>query len=628
MKYHRLRASILFWFLFVGFLLVLARGVQIQLQPGEKIVELAENKSAWIKRKTNEESLTSRGSILDRNANELAISLISKSFFANPRQIENPRSVAYKLSRYLKVSPAKLEELLTQDRFFVWLKREVDFETARKIEALGLPGVHASKESQRIYPKSKLAKTILGFSGRDGSGLEGVEKSYDQWLKVGDQSDSSGIRDALGRKLRFKDFHKEWFEGNDVVLTVDLRLQKILEDEIRSNLKKTEAKSAQAIMMNPHTGEILAMASVDREPKAFRNRTISDVYEPGSTFKMLTAYAALANLHLSPSSQIFAENGKFKVGNRRVKEYNSKKYGWLTLEEVLALSSNIASAKLGLRLGAGNLDYFIEKFGFKERTGIDLPGEARSIVRNHRTWKPIELANIAFGQGIAVSPIQLVRAYSAVANGGYLVRPHVVKRVQSSKQDPEVLWEAEIEKKEALSPLHARTMSEMLTEVVQKERTGSLAIIPGFQVAGKTGTAQKLVEVETSSGSTYKTYSSSVTRVSFIGFVPAKNPAFVLYVMYDEPEYPASGGMTAAPSFKRMATSALAVLGIRAPKQASKEEPMSDTIEKEFVGKSFREVLEELKKLSKEEQQKVELFGYGKAVRQEEDESGIRLYFE
>ncbi|PIR22772.1 MAG: hypothetical protein COV44_06345 [Deltaproteobacteria bacterium CG11_big_fil_rev_8_21_14_0_20_45_16] len=635
MNRPRFRALILFWVLFLGFVLVLGRTVQIQLKPHPRLVEIAANKSKWNESRSGKVLLKSRGSILDRNLNEMALSLISKSFFANPKLIDKPSSVAYKLGRILGEPTSKIQKLLSEDRYFVWLKREVDETTARKIENLSIPGIHWNKESRRIYPHGDLAKSVIGVSGRDGSGLEGVEKAYDNWLMVSDEARSLGVRDALGRMLLFRDFDRQWFEGNDVVLTLDVRLQKVMEEELKSVVKEKKALQAIGIMMDPTNGEILAMSSIDGGPNggeprsSLRNRAVTDVYEPGSTFKIITAMAALDRLHLSPNSQIYAENGLLTVGPNKIREYNHKKYGWLTLKEMVTFSSNISAAKLALKMGPDNLFKYIENFGFKDRTGIDLPGEARSLVRSPNEWKPIDLANIAFGQGIAVTPLQMTRAVASVANGGYLIEPHIVSYVQSSDEKKERLYQYEAKRIEIWRPEFVRQLRDMMLSVTQEHGTGMAAAISGFEVAGKTGTAQKLKEIELASGRKVKSYSEKAAMASFIGFVPAQEPRFVLYVMVDEAQGVSSGGSVAAPTFRKIAGRALGILGAKPGiLKVRKAHSVSRVDDSKFIGKSFQDVLSEIRQWAPEEQKKVELFGYGKAIREEVEGDSVRIYFE
>lgn len=630
MTISRARATILFWILFLGFVGVLARAVLFQLHPDSRLKEFVSNKSEWNQRRSKEVLLKSRGSIFDRRGNELALSLISKSFYANPRLIENPRSLAYKIGRTLSMPPAKVEELLKSDRYFVWLKREVDHETARKLEALDLRGVSSSKESKRVYPHGELAKTILGLSGRDGVGLEGVEKFYDEWLQAADKADELGVRDALGRVLLFKDFERQWFDGHNLILTVDLRLQKILEEELRQSLASNGALGAQAIMMDPQTGAILAMASIDgnRDEKPnFRNRSISDVYEPGSVFKVMAALAALDKLHLSAKSQIYAENGTLKVGRHSVREFGRRKFEWLTLQEMLAVSSNVAAAKLGLQVGAKNLGEIIDRLGFGSLTGIDLPGEARGLVRPYKDWKPIDLANISFGQGIAVTPLQMTRALAAIANGGFLVKPYVVDRIENSNGGRETVMATTPQKREVFRAELSRQLTDMLISVTAPGGTGAQAAIPGFLVAGKTGTSQKLVD-ELQGSKTVRVYSESHSIVSFGGYVPAYDPAFVMLVLYDDPKGDATGGATAAPSFRRIASRSLGILGIRPQATIPEARAIVQEPDHVFVGKSFREVLEEIRSWDESRRSKVELFGYGRAVREEFRDDTIQIFFE
>lgn len=629
---NRSRSFVIFLVLALGFVSVLARAIQLQVKPSEKLEKLAENKKNWGQKKNEGKMIRSRGSILDRYGNELAMSLISKSFFANPRLIENPDGVSKKIAPHLKLSSREVKKLLEQDRFFVWLEREVAENKARKIENLEILGVQYSKESKRIYPHGETGRAVLGIAGRDGIGLEGVEKIYDSWLLTSDEAENLGFRDAMGRLLLFKDYDRQWFEAFDVQLTLDWRIQKLVEEELKRTIKETQALGGQAILMNPQNGEILAMASVEgnrKDDAKLRNRSVSDIYEPGSTFKIFTALAGLEKLHLSPSSQLFAENGSFRVGVNNVREFNYKKYGWLSLEEMLTLSSNIAASKVGLKLGAESLEEVLLRLGFGEKTGIDLPGEASGIIRSAKDWKPIDLANISFGQGVAVTPIQMIRAVAAIANGGYLVKPHVVSKIVREGPDKMSVWEAPIERKEVLGAQQTRLLTQMLNRVTEEGGTGSKAAMPGYQVAGKTGTSQKLVEQELSSGKKRKVYSTEKSIVSFVGYVPAEDPAFVLLVIYDEPKASAgSGGYTAAPSFRRIASQTLGLMG-RAPRaELSKIKPSSSSKSSHFVGKSFQDVLTEIRQWDQEKRERVELIGFGKATREENDDEKIRIYFE
>lgn len=631
----RFRSSFIFVVIALGFVLVVARAVQFQVAPDPRLKRIASGKEKLNQQQQSEDLITSRGPIVDRNGSDLALSIIVKSFFANPKVIKNPGAVAQSLSPLLDIPVAKLKTLLSQDRYFVWLKREVDDAVAKKIDALNLEGVYSRKESKRIYPHGDLGRSIIGVSGTDGVGLEGIEKSYDSYLKSADQTGEKGIRDALGRLLLFDDFEREWFDSHHVVSTIDIRLQRIMEEELMAVVKEKKPKSAQAIMMNPKTGEIMAMASIEGErsdAQPLRNRAVSDVYEPGSTFKIVLAAASLDKLGMSADSQIFGENGSFRVGSHIIKEYHNHRYGWLTLQELLEVSSNVASAKLGLKLGAEDFESVIRRFGFGGDTGVDLPGEEPGLLRAASSWKPIELANIAFGQGLAVTPLQLVRAVAAVSNGGVMVKPYVVSRViapQTRGREPSVVYQAASEEKSVLEAEKAKKLVDMLTHVTEQGSTGFLAAIEGYKIAGKTGTAQKLVETVNAKGRKIKTYSGDHSVVSFVGFVPAYDPAFVLLVVYDDPEGKASGGNTAAPSFRRIASRSLALLGV--PPETKLEASNGSVQAAEgtrFVGKSFQDVLKEVKSMPAEQRAKVDLIGFGTAFREEilEDQR-MKIYF-
>ncbi|MDB5037996.1 MAG: Peptidoglycan glycosyltransferase [Bacteriovoracaceae bacterium] len=618
---------------------MVGRSIQFQVAPDQRLKRIASGKEKLNKQTQTEDLITSRGAIVDRNGNDLALSVIVKSFFANPKVIKNPAIAAAQLAPLLGQNIQKLKTLLSQEKFFVWLKREVDDSVAKKIEALNIDGVYSRKESKRIYPHGEVGKSIVGVAGLDGVGLEGIEKKYDSYLLSSDKVGARGIRDALGRLLLFDDFEREWFESHHVVSTLDVRIQRIIEDELYATVREKEALSGEAIMMNPKTGEILAMASVDGKRKDYeplRNRAVSDVYEPGSTFKVILAAASLEHLGMSADSQIFGENGSFRVGSHVIKEYHNHKYGWLSLQELLEVSSNVASAKLGLKIGAADLEDTIKKFGFGDVTGIDLPGEASGLLRSASNWKPIELANIAFGQGLAVTPLQMVRAVAAVANGGLLVKPYVVSKVLAPKTRagaPDVVWSAKVESQEILAPDEAKHLTDMLIHVTEPGSTGLQAAIDGYRIAGKTGTSQKLIEKENARGKKYKTYSADHTVVSFVGYVPAYDPAFVLIVMYDDPSGRSSGGMTAAPSFRRMASRSLAVLGVPPERDnpvtiAAVRSKESLTEGNRFVGKSFQEVLKEVKDLPQDQRAKYDLIGFGTAFREETAaDQHTKIYF-
>ncbi len=628
----RSRAGFIFFLISLGFVGVLVRSIQFQLAPDQRLVSLATGKEKMTKQSQSAEQIVSRGPIVDRNGHELALSVIVKSFFANPRLIKDSHAAAQSLAPLLGMPVAKLKGLLDQDKYFVWLKREVDESAARKVESLNLEGVYSRKESKRIYPQGELAKPIIGLSGLDGTGLQGLESKYDSFLRSSDKAHVRSIQDALGRLLLFDEYENQWFDSNRLQTTLDIRLQRIVEEELASVVEEKNPLSAQAVMMDPKTGAILALASIDgarQRTDDNRIRPVVDVYEPGSTFKIILAAAALEHLKMTPTSQIFGENGKFRVGNHLIKEFHDKKYQWITLQELLEVSSNVASAKIGLKLGNSDFESTIRKFGFGEESGIDIPGEAPGLLRSSSTWRPIELANIAFGQGIGVTPLQMARAVSVIANGGNLVKPHLVSKVLAPKNGTmEVVWKADAAQKEIYSVDLARTMTDMLVHVTEPGSTGNQAAIEGYQIAGKTGTAQKLVEKEGRRGK-FKTYSSDHSVVSFVGYVPAYDPAFVLIVVYDDPQGRVSGGMTAAPSFRKIASRSLAVLGISPTGSTDLQAYTANAVEgSHFVGRSFQDVLREIKDLPAGERARYDLIGFGVAVREElSSDQRVKVYF-
>jgi cell division protein FtsI (penicillin-binding protein 3) len=636
------RAYVLFSILTLGFALVVARSIQLVVVPNEKLVQFARSKDRIAQQGPAEDLIVSRGEIRDRHGRPLALSVVTRSFFANPKLIKNPQATARKLAPLLKVPVKNLTRLLNEDRFFVWLKREVDETSARKIMELNLAGVYSRKESKRLYPQGELARTVLGIAGRDGVGLEGIEKAFDSHLRTSDKASGLGYRDALGRLLLFRDFDQEWFESPAVVTTLDARIQRMMEQELAQTVKDRNASSGQAVLMDPRTGAIYAMATVegsrgDKNP--LRNRVIADMYEPGSTFKVFLAAAGMEHLGMKATSQVYAEQGLMRVGNRSIREFHGKKYEWLSLQELLEVSSNIASAKIGIKMGASAFEQTLKRFGLGQPSGLGLPGEASGLLRKASDWKPIDLANISFGQGVAVTPLQLARAMAAVANGGIKVTPTVVSEVVGrprGSQENHILWQHDPQPTRVFPSQKSRELTDMLVHVTKEGSTGRAAAIEGYSVAGKTGTAQKLVETVNSRGQTIRSYSRDASIVSFLGFVPAYDPAFVLLVLYDDPqEGRASGGNTAAPSWRRIASRALGLLGVPQEKNLP---PVAQRIlpsrrdaqapsDSHYIGRSFREVLESLQKLSPEERAQYDLIGYGVATREQTSPEGKTLIF-
>ncbi len=490
-----------------------------------------------------------RGVIYDRNQKVLALSLKVSSVYAVPRAIVEKEEVAAKLSNTLGLDYESVLAKLKKDKAFIWIKRRVTEEEAENIKALKLFGIDLTKESKRYYPNKELAAHVLGFAGIDEKGLEGLELKYDSYLK-GQPGKRSLLRDAKQRMLpAFEYEYVPAVNGYNLVLTIDEVIQHIVEEAIDRNLKKNNALAASVVVMNPQNGEIYALASrpsydlnhfAQANAACRRNRVISDYFEPGSTFKVITASAALEENIVSTDEVFFCENGAYRVSRHTLHDH--RPYGNLTFVEIIEKSSNIGAVKIAQKMGAKTLYNYVKKFGFGQRTGIDLPGETRGFFRPFERWSKLSIAAIPIGHEIGVSAIQMARAMCAVVNGGYLVKPHIVKEIVDNNN--EIIESFKNDKPQrVISEKTSRIMRGILKGVVEKG-TGVRAKIKGYDVGGKTGTAQKI----DSSGR----YSHEKYVASFIGFTPVDEPQFVVAVIFDEPRPFYYGGLVSAPVFKEI----------------------------------------------------------------------------
>jgi cell division protein FtsI (penicillin-binding protein 3) len=507
-----------------------------------------------------------RGTIYDRRGRILATNLEVPSIYAVPSLVREYDQAGLELARVLDIDRASIKRRLREDRNFVWVARKVSPDRAKAISELGIDGVGFVMESQRFYPKRYLMGHLLGFAGIDNQGLEGVELAYDSSLR-GEKKWLWVDRDALGETI-FPAGLNDVFpsRGKDITLTIDEVVQYIAERELDRAVQKFSATSGSIIVMDPKTGEILAMAVwpefnpnlyTGQNPSEWRNRAITDPYEPGSTFKIVTAAAALEEKLVSPEERINCEEGSFEI-DRQV-FHDPEKEGLLSFSEVIQRSSNIGTIKIGMRLGPERLYRYAGAFGFGEKTGIDLLGEAAGILRPPQSWSKRSLASISIGQEVAVTPIQLITAVSAIANGGLLLRPYLVSKVTEHDGTivrtiaPEIL-------RRVIHQETAQQLTRILEGVVQKGGTGEKAALTGYTVAGKTGTAQK-VDPKT------KAYSPNRFVSSFVGFVPAEDPEIAVLVVVDEPQGVSWGGSVAAPVFKSVAEQTLQYLGRPSPAQ-------------------------------------------------------------
>ena len=504
-----------------------------------------------------------RGTIYDRTGRELAVSVEADSVYANPLELEDPFKTANIISRILKIDSSRLIREFNKEKGFIWIKRKVTPDEAEAVESLNIKGIGFLKEGKRFYPKKDLAGSMIGFVGIDNHGLSGVEYFYDGQLMI--NPDRLVIeKDAFGRRINFADDYEKSIEkGYDLKLTIDEVIQYITEKELAGQVSKYSAKGGTAIVMDPYTGEILAMADQPQfNPNSFsqykerdwRNRGVTDSFEPGSTFKLLLAAAAIEEKIANQNDIFFCENGEYDIAGTVIHEAKEHKYRWLTLRDIIVKSSNIGAIKVAQRLGAKTFYDYILKFGIGAKTNINLPGESTGKVRDIKEWSGVSLASISFGQEISVTPIQLITAVSAIANGGILMKPYIIKAVERDgiavdEFKPEVV-------RRVISEKTSRELSEIL-EYAVKYGTGQNAIIKGYDVAGKTGTAQKASPDK-------KGYSEDKFISSFIGYVPSRNPRIVILVIIDEPEGVAWGGEVAAPAFREIARQSLRYLKIPA----------------------------------------------------------------
>ena len=487
-----------------------------------------------------------RGDILDRHLDALAISVKIDSVFAHPREISEPLLTARALASVLEKHEQELYEKLIGDRPFVYLGRKIPPRQAEEIRKLNLTGVYFQEETKRYYPGRELAAHVLGFVGLDNEGLAGLEYLYNESIEG--KKTRVHLRFDAKRHSYGSDARPDRSGGNTIVLNIDRPIQYIAQQVLSDTVNSSGAVSGSVVVMDPHSGEILAMAShpvfnpnryADFGAEGRRNRAILDIYEPGSTFKVIP-FSAVFNEGLGhPSELIDCHVETLSIAGRRYREAN-RSFGILTLNEVLAKSSNIGTIKLGLRLGEKQLYHYIKNFGFGEKTGIDLPGEQAGLLRPPSQWSKISIGALSIGQEIGVTPIQLLRATCAIANGGYLVTPKVVRRILTP--DGDLLYQPKTAKQLILQPETVQKMKKALSLVVN-EGTGMEAQLSGYASGGKTGTAQKFIEGK---------YSDSRFVASYIGFAPLDEPVLAAIVVINEPQGSHHGGQVAAPAFKQI----------------------------------------------------------------------------
>lgn len=555
-NYHR-RFNAVFFILLLLFIFCLARLLYIQFFRSSYLASIADKQHNLFV-----ELEPRRGTIYDANMRPQAINLTVDSVFASPNEIpaKDKEAMISRLSPILRMDHSTLKDRLYRKKSFVWLTRKITPDQSEEIRKLKIKGIGFIKESKRCYPNSYLASHILGFAGLDNTGLDGIELVYDKYLK-GEPGWAFFLRDARQKKLDLWEKMVQPKDGYDVVLTINEVIQYIAERELDKAFRATRAKGASIVVMDPHTGAILAIANRPtfdlnerHVSKDFmRNRAITDLFEPGSVFKIVTASAALQESKVTEEQRFFCENGAYKVANHVLHDHQP--HGWLTFREVISESSNIGTCKVAQLVGANSLFRYIKLFGFGSRSGIDLPGEISGSIKEPRLWSKTSITAVPMGQEVGVTALQLVSAISSIANGGQLMKPYIVKEVRDRygeviKDFPPVCLN------KVISLDVASRVRKILIGVVE-EGTGRMAKIEGVSVAGKTGTAQKLEP----NGA----YSHNKFVASFIGFVPAEDPVLAIAVVIDEPRPYYFGGVVSAPVFKNVAVDALKYFKTKEP---------------------------------------------------------------
>ncbi|HEY1799968.1 MAG TPA: penicillin-binding protein [Terriglobales bacterium] len=499
-----------------------------------------------------------RGVIYDRAGRELAMSIAVDSVFAVPTEIPDLPNTISLIARITREDPREILAKCEASKSFCWIKRKADAEMADRIRSLNLRGIHFQKESKRFYPKRELAAQVLGYVGMDDEGLSGIEREYNDELQG-----------KPGRMLISVDARRQWFgsvekqpePGQNIVLTIDQQIQYIAEQALDAAMEKTHALSGTVIVENPHTGEILALANsptfnpnVSRaiKPQNLKDHAVSDIYEPGSTFKLVTIAAALDQKLTTPNEIFDCQMGSIVIDGVRI--HDSEPHGLLPVSGILAESSDVGSIKIALRLGDQRFYQYIRAFGFGDPTGIELPHETRGLLRPVNRWSRVSLASTSMGQGIGISAIQLSALISTIADDGVHVMPHIVMNTNAPQSPVQTVAFHPTDERRVVSPFTAAEMKQMMQGVIL-HGTGRKAVLEGYTAAGKTGTAQK-IDPET------KAYSHTKYWGSFAGFAPVNNPAIVVAVIFDSAQGPHQGGQIAAPVFQSIAQQTLEYLHV------------------------------------------------------------------
>jgi cell division protein FtsI (penicillin-binding protein 3) len=553
-KYFRFRILLVGIIFLISFMAIAAKAIHLQVY-----------RSLWLSQKASnqyEQSSTTsgkRGIIYDRNLREMAVSIDVTSIAAYPLRIEDANATAKALARSLNLDVSRIQGKLATKKPFVWIKRQTTPKETRAVRELKIPGIDFVTEYNRYYPHTILAAQALGFTGLDGAGLEGIEFYYNQHLK-GTNRVSTVYKDALGKGFSAEPEHSGNHRGHDLILTIDSNIQYIAEKALQEAVDRYSALSALAIVAQPRTGAILAIAHCPHinpnvysnyDKSLWRNRAVTDSFEPGSTLKIFSAAAALEYGETTASSLFYCENGAYRIGKNVVHDIHKR--GWLSLQQIIKFSSNIGAVKIGQKVGAKNLYRTLRNFGFGQKTGIDSPGETSGSLSNYTSWSKMDTGAISFGHGVSVSAIQMVSAVSAIANDGILMKPYIVQQIVD--QNGNLVKAFKPQKiRRAISPSSAKIVKNIMKTVITEGGTGVNAALDGYSVGGKTGTSRKLDK----NGQ----YSDSRHIASFVGFTPADDPEIVILVVIDEPKDEYYASTVAAPVFKQIAQQALNYLNV------------------------------------------------------------------
>jgi cell division protein FtsI (penicillin-binding protein 3) len=548
----------------LGIVAILGRAFYLQVTRHDDFMKRSEGQH-----RTQLKLTANRGEILDRNGQPLAISAPVASVYAVPNEVQDVAGTVAVLVSTLGVDPGKISARLAKKNDFAWIARQIGPAETKTLEARKLPGIYLMDEPRRFYPNRTIGGALIGFAGIDGSGLEGIERDYDRYLR-GKEYVLDTLRDARGRQLLTGGYlPQEQLSGHSVVTTIDLRIQQVAEQAVAAQVDEMGAKSGFVVVMEPRTGDILAMAQTPTfDPNLFdeatadewRNKPITDSLEPGSTIKPFLVAAALDAGKITPESIFDGHGGQWQFGKKLIRDVHG--VGSMNTYELVKFSSNIGAVQVGQRLGKDLYGAYLAAYGFGEPTGVGLSGETGGILHSSAKWGQIHLATMSYGYGLSVTPLQMARGMAALVNGGHVMRPRIVKEIRDARGNVVESFPVR-EVRRVIGDAASAQIRTALHMVTEKGGTGGRAVIPGFRVGGKTGTAHKVDPVAGG-------YSKNKMRSSFVGFVPVDDPRLVMYVLVDEPTKAQYGGVVAAPIFRAIGEASCRTSGSGPPSPSSR----------------------------------------------------------